>query len=141
MIGGSHLSVEDKIARLDEIEHTDFLCHGKEHSHVCLPFCEWIPEERFICRFFLYERIYTSNGMASGNTPEEAIVQDLRRSSERYVQTETFRREAFALPDVPDEYIEKFPYVHEIYSRLKALPGYKVMMKDCSFGGKYPWQG
>ncbi len=140
MIGGSHLSVEDKIARLDEIEHTDFLCHGKEHSHVCLPFCELDSGRTVYLPVFLYERIYTSNGMASGNTPEEAIVQGLAEIIERYVQTRLFEEKP-SLPDVPDEYIEKFPYVHEIYSRLKALPGYKVMMKDCSFGGKYPVAG
>lgn len=77
--------------------------------------------------------------MCAGNSPEEALVQGLSEIIERVVQRRIFTEKP-ALPDVPEEYIQQFPYVYEIIQKLKEQEkeGYYYFIKDCSFGGQYP---
>lgn len=75
--------------------------------------------------------------MSAGNTPEEAMVQGLSEIIERYIQKRLFIEKP-TLPDIPEEYIKKFPYIYDMYMKLKDNKKYKFMLKDCSFGGKYP---
>lgn len=56
--------------------------------------------------------------MCAGNSPEEALVQGLSEIIERVVQRRIFTEKP-ALPDVPEEYIQQFPYVYEIIQKLK----------------------
>lgn len=138
--GEESLSAKEKARRFKELNRTDALFHGREDSYVCLPFCDMETGKTVYLPAFLYERLYTSNGMASGNTPEEAIVQGLAELVERHVQKILFTQKP-SLPDIPEEYIQQFPEVYSIYKKLKELPGYNVKMKDCSLGGKYPVAG
>ena len=75
--------------------------------------------------------------MCAGNSPEEALVQGLSEILERYVQKLMFQGR-LSFPAVPDAEIAKYPYVYEIYKKLKGLDGYYVCMKDCSMGGRFP---
>ena len=81
--------------------------------------------------------MYTSNGMCAGNTREEALVQGMSEIIERYVQKRLFIEKP-TLPDIPEEYLAKYPYINDLYSNAKKIPGYKVMLKDCSLGGEFP---
>lgn len=65
-----------------------------------------------------YTPFYGSNGMCAGNSPEEALVQGLSEIIERVVQRRIFTEKP-ALPDVPEEYIQQFPYVYEIIQNLR----------------------
>jgi ribosomal protein S12 methylthiotransferase accessory factor len=84
----------------------------------------------------LIENLYASNGMSAGNTLAEAQVQCLSEIFERAVKREILESE-IALPDVPQELLEKYP---GILSGIRALEdqGYPVLIKDASLGGIYP---
>jgi ribosomal protein S12 methylthiotransferase accessory factor len=84
----------------------------------------------------LIENLYVSNGMSAGNTLAEAQVQCLSEIFERAVKREILESE-IALPDVPQEVLEKYP---SILSGIRALEeqGYPVLIKDASLGGIYP---
>ena len=84
----------------------------------------------------LIENLYASNGMSAGNTLAEAQVQCLSEIFERAVKREILEGE-IALPDVPQEVLEKFP---SILAGIQGLEeqGFPVLVKDASLGGQYP---
>ena len=74
--------------------------------------------------------------MSAGNTLAEAQVQCLSEIFERAVKREILEGE-IALPDVPQEVLEKYP---DILAGIRALEeqGFPVLVKDASLGGVYP---
>ena len=84
----------------------------------------------------LVENLYVSNGMSAGNTLAEAQVQCLSEIFERAVKREILEGE-IALPDVPQEVLEKYP---DILAGIRGLEeqGFPVLVKDASLGGIYP---
>ena len=84
----------------------------------------------------LIENLYVSNGMSAGNTLAEAQVQCLSEIFERAVKREILEGES-ALPDVPQEVLEKYP---SILAGIRGLEeqGFPVLVKDASLGGIYP---
>ncbi|WP_256122195.1 YcaO-like family protein [Tannerella forsythia] len=77
-----------------------------------------------------------SNGMASGNTPEEAILQSLCEIFERYAISEIYNK-GLTPPTIPFEYFEG----KSIYNKINYLTkdkGFELIIKDCSLGKKLP---
>ena len=79
---------------------------------------------------------YTSNGCAAGNTMEEAIVQGLSEIVERYFRMQIVKHN-ICVPDVPEDVLKQFPTAYEIITFIRNQ-GYKVSVKDCSLGQKFP---
>lgn len=84
------------------------------------------------CKIFSH-----SNGMAAGNTIEEAIVQACSEIFERYAQTEIMVKH-ITPPDLPCEIIEKYPAVKNIIDEVNACGKYKIFVRDCSLGKGLP---
>ncbi len=84
----------------------------------------------------LISNLYVSNGMAAGNTPDEARAQALAEIVERHVKFRVIR-EGLCLPDVPEAVIARSPQVAEGIAGLRAA-GFGVLVKDASLGGVYP---
>ena len=80
--------------------------------------------------------LYVSNGMAAGNTPQEARTQALSEIFERWVKYRIIR-EGLCLPDVPEEVISRFPNIRAGIDGLRKA-GFGILVKDASLGGKYP---
>ncbi len=135
--GKEGLSVEEKVEEFEKVNRMDYMFRSENGSYLSVPFYSVRDDKVYYLPAFTYERSYGSNGMAAGNTPEEAIVQSISEIYERVVQKRLFLEQP-SLPEVPEDYIAKFPYVYEIFKKLKAMDGYYVAMLDCSLGGKYP---
>ena len=84
----------------------------------------------------LIENLFVSNGMSAGNTLAEAQVQCLSEIFERAVKCEILEGE-IALPDVPQEVLEKYPGILAGIQTLEEQ-GFPVLVKDASLGGVYP---
>ena len=84
----------------------------------------------------ILDNLYASNGMAAGNTREEACVQALSEVLERYVKN-TIIRKGIALPNVPKNYYSQFRNVTGAIAALEGA-GFRVLVKDASLGGRYP---
>ena len=84
----------------------------------------------------LRNQIYTSNGCAAGNTPEEAIVQGISEIVERRHKIRILT-ENIAVPEIPDEVLKKHTAAYKIITFLREN-GFDVTVKDCSLGTKYP---
>lgn len=103
---------------------------------VSLPFTRHSDGETVYFPSNLIENLYLSNGMSAGNTLPEAQVQSLSEIFERAVKKHILEEE-IALPDVPQEVLNKYP---DILEGIKALEeqGYPVLVKDASLGGQFP---
>ena len=110
---------------------------GNTQRGICsLPFVRQSDGEVVYFPSNLIENLFLSNGMSAGNTLAEAQVQCLSEIFERAVKREILEGE-MALPDVPQEVLEKFP---SILAGIKGLEeqGFPVLVKDASLGGEFP---
>ena len=80
--------------------------------------------------------IYTTNGVAAGNTVEEAIVQAISETVERHNHIQILH-ESLTLPEIPDNILKKYKTAYEIITYVRNQ-GFKVMIKDASMGLKFP---
>ena len=79
-----------------------------------------------------------SNGMAAGNTLEEAIVQASSEIFERDANIAVIEKN-ITPPQIPREYIAAhYPYIDRVISEIEAQGPYRVYMLDCSLGKGYP---
>ncbi len=110
---------------------------GNAQRGICsLPYVRQSDGETIYFPSNLVENLYVSNGMSAGNTLAEAQVQCLSEIFERAVKREILETE-IALPDVPQEVLEKYP---SILAGIRGLEeqGFPVLVKDASLGGVYP---
>ncbi|HEF4761914.1 TPA: OsmC domain/YcaO domain-containing protein [Pseudomonas putida] len=110
---------------------------GNEARGICsLPYVRQSDGEVVYFPSNLIENLYLSNGMSAGNTLAEAQVQCLSEIFERAVKREIIEGE-FALPDVPQEVLAKYPGILAGIEALEAQ-GFPVLVKDASLGGEFP---
>lgn len=103
------------------------------------PFYSWKKQRIELVPWTLASIFYGSNGMSAGNTLEEAIVQGLSEIAERCVQREILQH-PHALPNIPGEWYRDYLEEVKMKESLENY-GYRVLLKDCSLGGKYPVAG
>lgn len=106
-------------------------------QYITIPFCNITTKQMEYLPYFAYSSYYGSNGMCAGNTKEEALIQGLAEIMERYVQRQLFDKK-YVLPDIPMDYIQKYPEIFSIYQKIQQIEGYYFKLKDCSLGGRYP---
>lgn len=110
---------------------------GNVQRGICsLPYVRQSDGEVIYFPSNLIENLYVSNGMSAGNTLAEAQVQCLSEIFERAVKREIIEGE-IALPDVPQEVLEKYPSILVGIQSLEDQ-GFPVLVKDASLGGVYP---
>ncbi|MGN0452372.1 MAG: YcaO-like family protein, partial [Ruminococcus sp.] len=101
-----------------------------------LPFYSVIDDKTLMVPMRLNYLISTSNGLAAGNTMEEAVVEGVSEIVERYNRT-IITKERLVPPTIPDDYLEQFTAAYEIITDLRKA-GYDVLIKDYSLGEGYP---
>lgn len=110
---------------------------GNVARGICsLPFVRQSDGETIYFPSNLIENLYLSNGMSAGNTLNEAKVQCLSEIFERAVKKEIIEQQ-LALPDVPQDVLNKYPSIVEGIKALEAQ-SFPVLVKDASLGGQYP---
>ena len=136
---------KENLTKLEQMEYIKEILNEnsnlvQKEDYVSLPYysvknkdIEYIPD-----RLFSY--LFDTNGMCAGNSPEEALIEGLSEILERYAGMKIFT-DRITLPEIPDEYIEKFPKVKKMVKKLKENKDYYFRLVDCSFGGKYPVAG
>lgn len=107
-----------------------------ERGICALPFTRQSDNKVVYVPVNLVGNLFVSNGMSAGNTKYEARVQCLSEIFERAVKNKIITEE-LALPDVPDEVINKFPAIVEGIKKLEAQ-GFPILVKDASLGGQFP---
>lgn len=112
--------------------------YGKKYL-TCVPFIDVFNKKSVYFPFRAMQVIIGSNGMCSGNTREEALVQGISEIFERYVLKSLYLN-PFCPPEVPLKYFENTE-IGNIVSRLITEQGYNIQIKDCSMDKGYPVLG
>ena len=76
-----------------------------EDKIVALPFTTRSTGDTVYFPINILSNLYVSNGLATGNTPQEAQVQSLSEILERYAKIEIIKN-GYALPKIPDEIVQ-----------------------------------
>jgi ribosomal protein S12 methylthiotransferase accessory factor len=107
-----------------------------ERGVCCIPYVRQSDGQTVYFPSNLIENLFLSNGMSAGNNLHEAQVQCLSEIFERAVKKQIIEQE-IALPDVPQQVLEKYP---SILAGIEALEqqGFPVVIKDASLGGQFP---
>lgn len=77
-----------------------------------------------------------SNGMAAGNTLEEAFVQGMSEIFERYVNRAVILGEVVP-PEIPLDYLKKYSF-WDLIQKIESGGRYKVSVRDCSMNKNFP---
>jgi ribosomal protein S12 methylthiotransferase accessory factor len=111
--------------------------YNSNGKFLCQPYCNLKSGK---LQFFpkSFQMAVGTNGMCSGNSPFEAIVQGICEILERYVQRKIIKEE-ICPPEIPDSYIEKyFPEFYKNILEIKIRGNYYISIRDCSLGHNYP---
>lgn len=121
-----------------ELEAKDLVDFNSDYMDkiVALPFINQTNNELTYIPINILSNLFVSNGLATGNTANEAKTQALSEIFERYVKIKIIK-EGLALPKFPDDVIKSFPKVYEDVESLRNLD-YKVEVLDASLGGIFP---
>ena len=138
--GGDYLNpaLESIYNPSNEISDEDLVDFNSDYEDkvVTLPFQNLFSNERVYIPLNILSNLYVSNGLASGNTPEEAKVQALSEIFERHAKLEIIKN-GYALPKYPEAIIATFPRLHADLLELRNA-GFIVEILDASLGGKFP---
>ena len=116
----------------------DFNILHEKDRFICLPYYSETEDRTVHIPYFIANLHYGSNGMCAGNSKHEALVQGLSEIIERMAQTKIIMAPE-ALPDIPEEYIKKYPEIYKMYLSVKnQYDKYSILVKDCSFSSKCP---
>lgn len=136
----------DKIAaHIAQNENTEFSTEqlldcfynfGTAKAAPAIPFYDVSTGASVYLPVSMLKPLYSSNGLAAGNSTEEAVVQGFSETVERYCQGRILR-ENLVPPTVPDSYLKQFGTAWNIICSLRDA-GYNVLIKDCSLGEGYP---
>ncbi|MBP1681447.1 MAG: putative ribosomal protein methylthiotransferase accessory factor [Proteobacteria bacterium] len=121
-----------------EMSHEDLVDFNSDYADkiVALPFQSFFGKEQVYIPLNILSNLYVSNGLASGNTPDEAKVQALSEIFERHAKLEIIKN-GYALPKYPEVIIATFPKLHADLTELRNA-GFIVEILDASLGGKFP---
>ncbi|MFA9239850.1 MAG: YcaO-like family protein, partial [Candidatus Paceibacteria bacterium] len=138
--GGDYLNPELKkiYSANGELEDKDLVDFNSDYMDkiVALPFIKESTKEKTYIPINILSNLFVSNGLATGNTANEAKVQALSEIFERYAKIAIIK-EGYALPEFPEEVVKSFPKVYKDAQTLRDL-GYIIEILDASLGGVFP---
>lgn len=114
----------------------DFNSGAGERGICALPFSRHSDGAVTYFPVNIIANLYVSNGMAAGNTENEARVQALSEICERYVKNKIIS-EMITLPEIPVTVLARFAHIEKSIASLQEH-GYDLRICDASLGGVYP---
>ncbi len=118
------------------IQQKCFECEEPDGMLTAIPFYNVAKDSYAYFPKKSFPVLYSANGMAAGNTPEEAFVQAMSEIYERYNVVRFFCGD-ITPPSVPEEYLKQFTHSYETICSLRES-GLEVIIKDCSMGEEFP---
>ncbi len=110
---------------------------GVSERGICaLPFVRRSDGEKVYFPVNIVGNLYVSNGMAAGNSAQEARVQALSEILERHIKARIIK-EGLCLPEIPEETIARYPAIEVSIDAIRSQ-GVGLKVCDASLGGKYP---
>lgn len=110
--------------------------HASDTKPLVIPFYD-VKRQRVVELPIEFVLLLTgSNGMASGNTPKEAILQAICEIFERYAISEIYWKE-LTPPTIPFSYFSNTE-IGKVLTSYQKETGNKVIVKDCSLAKGIP---
>lgn len=100
---------------------------------IAQPFINLMSKQTSHIPVKMLSKLYMSNGMCAGNSPEEAIVQGISEIFERYVNKEILLNDVIP-PTIPIEQLDANNIVVDMIESIENNGRYKIILKDCSLG-------
>ena len=110
--------------------------HRQDDRMPVLPYVDVFGNRIVWLPFVLITLFALSNGMAAGNTLEEALVQGFSEVYERHVLRELIARRVTP-PEIPREDLRSYDF-WDLVERIEASGRYRVSVRDASLGEGYP---
>lgn len=111
--------------------------YGREDGKIpAVPFADLKGRKVVYIPYFCVLSFNGSNGMAAGNTIEEALVQGISEIFERYVNRLLLRGECVP-PRIPEEALQA-ESIRNLIEQIRADGRYDVQVLDCSLGRGLP---
>jgi ribosomal protein S12 methylthiotransferase accessory factor len=130
------LKLYDPSRKLSAYDLIDRMSGDVRRGICAIPFTRQSDKKKIYFPLNLLDNIYASNGMASGNTREEAQVQALSEIVERFVKF-TVIKKGLTLPIIPLSFYCHMPHIVSAVNILSKR-GFSVTIRDASLGGLYP---
>ena len=129
-----NLNSNDASGKAYKVKFIEDICANSNKQILSLYFTDLNSSEKLPIPYKLLRSVYGSNGMASGNTFEEAIIQGLSEIFERYCLKQICLH-GVVPPDIPRKYIkEHFPNIFSYIKQIERSGNYFVRVRDCSLG-------
>lgn len=128
------LSPEDATRQVEELLSSLAL----EGKYILRPFYSVDEGKEVLLPVTFLQLFSGSNGMAAGNTLEEAIVQGLSEVFERFATIQILFRN-LTPPEIPRSFLQTHhPKIVEIIDTIETDPDYRVTVLDASLGREIP---
>ncbi len=116
----------------------ELFCYRKDGVDMltALPFADPSGNRVIDVPIYPTRRFTGSNGMAAGNTMEEAMVQGLSELFEREAHFTVLEGKAVP-PEIPDEVLKPYSF-YPVIQRLRSDNRYRVRLLDLSLGRGWP---
>lgn len=133
------MGFHDDFSQMNFLREISNLYGGSEKTIPVVPFADPVENKIEYLPIAFITEMTMSNGMAAGNTLEEAMVQAMSEIFERAVQTALLTGKAIP-PEIPEEEIKKYSLYHLI-RQIHVEGRYRVKLFDCSMGKGWPVAG
>ena len=121
----------EKMSRINMIAN---VCTLSDNKILSLFFENINSKLRLPIPYKILRNVYGSNGMAAGNTFEEAMVQGISEIFERFCLKQICINKAVP-PDIPRDFIKKhFPDIFNYINQIESKGNYFVRVRDGSLG-------
>jgi len=107
-----------------------------DFSDIYVPFVSYKKRTLENLSIFLLNTIQGTNGLAAGNTYEEACTQALSEIIERHCMKQAYISE-INFPIIPKKYYEKYETIRNLIKEIENQ-NYKVTIKDASLNKGFP---
>lgn len=128
--------ISDKKVNAEKLLAKAFAMEGNPEKIMALPYYDVMNDKVVYLPNTFVRYVYGTNGLAAGNSINEALVQGFSEVVERYTLKMIFV-DRLTPPTVPDEVLVKYETAYKTISNVRAS-GYDVIIKDCSVGLGYP---
>lgn len=106
-----------------------------------LPFYKVFDDKEVLLPIHSIINSQGSNGMSSGNTPEEAMVQGISEIFERWVSKKVCE-DSLTPPEIPGFFLEQnYPYQFKIIQEIEKMSKCKIKVYDMTLGKGIPVLG
>lgn len=134
-----HSAIGDDIDAVQATKHVNELLDklSNDNEYILRSFYSVKEDEEVFLPVDFLQYFTGTNGMAAGNTLDEAIVQGTCEILERYVTIQILTK-GLTPPEIPRNELEQYEQVYKVIEEIETNKNYSVSVFDASLGRGIP---